>query len=72
MAQMARTDIGFKGGQVLSLRIADDVYDELMAALANDSSSRWHSLELEDERVQVDLANVVYVRRETGARTVGF
>lgn len=72
MAQMARTDIGFKGGQVLALRTADEVYDKLMAALADDNAGRWHALELEDERVQVDLASVVYVRRETGNKTVGF
>lgn len=72
MAQIARTDIGFQGGQVLSLRVADDAYDKLVAALADDGSPRWHGLELEDEHVQLDLAEIVYVRRETGARAVGF
>jgi hypothetical protein len=72
MAQMARTDIGFQGGQVLSLRTSDDAYKKLMDALADDSGSRWHGLELEDEHLQVDLAQVVYVRRETGNRAVGF
>lgn len=72
MAQSARTDIGFQGGQVLSLRTADDAYKGLMDALANDSSARWHSLALDDEVLQLDLAQVVYVRRETGNRAVGF
>jgi len=72
MAQMARTDIGFQGGQVLSLRTADAVYDNLMAALADDHAGRWHGVDTEEERVQVDLAQVVYVRRETGNKTVGF
>jgi hypothetical protein len=72
MAQTARTDIGFQGGQVLSLRTADDAYDKLMGALADDGAARWHPLELEDEHLQLDLSQVVYVRRETGNRAVGF
>jgi hypothetical protein len=72
MAQMARTDIGFQGGQVLSLRTSDDAYDKLMAALTDDGARRWHTLDLEDERLQLDLSQIVYVRRETGARAVGF
>ncbi len=72
MAQSARTDIGFQGGQVLSLRTADDVYAKLMDALADDGSARWHSLDLDDEVMQLDLSQVVYVRRETGNRAVGF
>ena len=72
MAQTARTDIGFQGGQVLSLRTADEAYQKLIDALASDSSPRWHSLELEDENLRLDLSQIVYVRRETGARAVGF
>jgi hypothetical protein len=68
----ARTDIGFQGGQVLSLRAAEEAYKKLMDALADDASPRWHALELEDELLQLDLAQVVYVRRETGNRAVGF
>jgi hypothetical protein len=72
MAQSARTDVGFQGGQVLSVRTSAEAYDKLMAALADDASPRWHALELEDEHLQLDLAQIVYVRRETGARAVGF
>jgi hypothetical protein len=68
----ARTDIGFQGGQVLSLRTVEEAYNKLMDALADDASPRWHALELEDELLQLDLAQVVYVRRETGNRAVGF
>lgn len=72
MPNSARTDIGFKGGQVLSLRTGEDAYHRLMAALADDKADRWHAVDTEDERVQVDLAQVIYVRRETGDRAVGF
>lgn len=72
MAQQARTDIGFQGGQVLSLRVADDAYDKLMTALSADGASGWHAVDTDDERIQLDLGQVVYVRRESGGRTVGF
>jgi hypothetical protein len=71
MAQ-ARTDIGFQGGQVLALRIDDDAVEKLLAALRDDNASRWHDVVSEDESIQVDLSQVVYVRRETGNRSVGF
>jgi hypothetical protein len=72
MANAARTDIGFQGGQVLALRVADDAYDELMKALADDKAQRWHAVESDEERVQLDLSQVVYVRRDRGGQKVGF
>lgn len=69
---LARTDIGFQGGQVLALRVEDDVYEALMAALGDDRAGRWHAIDSEEDRVQVDLAQIVYVRRETGNQKVGF
>jgi hypothetical protein len=68
----ASTDIGFQGGQVLSLRTTDDAYRGLVDALADDGAARWHTLELGDEQLQLDLSQIVYVRRETGNRAVGF
>ena len=72
MAQMARTDIGFQGGQTLSLRTSDEAYKKLIDALSDDGAPRWHALELEDELLRLDLSQIVYVRRETGNRAVGF
>lgn len=72
MAEQARTDIGFEGGQVLSLRVADDAYEKLVAALEDESGPDWHQLDTDEERIRLDLSEVVYVRREAGNRTVGF
>ena len=72
MSELRRLDIGFQGGQVLATRVDDDVYEKLMAALADDRAGRWHAVASEEELVQVDLAQVVYVRRETGNQKVGF
>jgi hypothetical protein len=71
MAQ-ARTDIGFQGGQVLALRIEAEAIEKLIAALRDDSANRWHDVVSDDESIQIDLSQVVYVRRETGNRSVGF
>lgn len=72
MAQQSRTDIGFQGGQILALRTQGDVYERLMKALGDDKAGRWHAVDTGDEIVQIDLSQVVYVRRETGNRAVGF
>ena len=69
---MARTDIGFQGGQVLALRIADSGYEALISALRTDTDNRWHRLESDEEWIEIDLSEIVYVRRETEGQKVGF
>jgi hypothetical protein len=65
-----RVDIGFQGGSVLSLRVAQDQYDSLKGALGG--SDRWHELESEDATVTIDLSQVIYVRLDTERDRVGF
>jgi hypothetical protein len=67
-----RVDLGFSGGQVLSLRLKDDVYQALRKDLESDRSSRWHEVKSEDSDVSVDLSQVVYVRLDTERHSVGF
>ena len=67
-----RVDIGFSGGQILSLRLKEAVYSALRTALQNDSAARWHKVTSEDSDVDVDLAQVVYVRFDTERHSVGF
>jgi len=70
-ARPGRVDLGFSGGQVLSLRIQEDVFASLRDALEG-RGDRWHRLTTEDSEVIVDLSQVVYVRRETEREHVGF
>ena len=65
-----RVDIGFQGGSVLSLRVTDDSYNSLKAALGG--SERWHEVESEDATVTIDLTQVIYVRLDTESGRVGF
>lgn len=72
MAELRRLDVGFQGGQVLAVRSPVDAYDKLEKALGDDEAERWHTLETDDSEILVDLAQVVYVRRDSGNQKVGF
>ena len=67
-----RVDIGFSGGQVLSLRLKEDIYGTFRKALEDSSGARWHEVKSEDSDVSIDLAQVVYVRLDTERHSVGF
>jgi hypothetical protein len=67
-----RADLGFQGGQVLSVRVTKKVYDGLRSALENERSERWHELKTQDSDISVDLSQVVYVRIDTEDQRVGF
>jgi len=72
-AKATRVDIGFSGGQVLSVRMLESAYEELRKALdsAGDSGG-WHELKTEDLKLSLHLAQVVYVRLDTEKHKVGF
>jgi hypothetical protein len=61
--------IGFRGGQVLALRVSDEQLKALEKALG---ASGWHDLDSEDGPVRLDLGHVVYVRSESDELRVGF
>jgi hypothetical protein len=67
-----RVDVGFAGGQALTLRLTDEAFRGLRDALSSDRSNRWHEVESEDDIVSIDLSQVVYVRRDQGEQRVGF
>jgi hypothetical protein len=69
-----RVDIGFSGGQVLSVRMQDDAYQDLRKALdkAGGGEGSWHELKTEDSELVLHLAQVVYVRLDTEQHKVGF
>jgi hypothetical protein len=69
MADLIRVSVGFQGGQVLALRVADEQLKALNKALG---SAGWHEIEAEDGPVRVDLARIVYVSSEKQEPRVGF
>jgi hypothetical protein len=66
-----RVDVGFSGGQILSLRMQDGAYRALGEEVRSGSQS-WHEIEAEDSNVSVNLGQVVYVRLDTEQQRVGF
>jgi hypothetical protein len=73
MADTPRSiDIGFQGGQVLPVRVTQEVHDAFRKALSNSSSDRWFELQTQDSDVHIDLSQVVYVRLDTEEHRVGF
>jgi hypothetical protein len=67
-----RAAIGFtNGGQVLSLRLADEELESLRKAL-QENRDGWHEVEATDGAVLVDLGQVAYLRVESGEHRVGF
>lgn len=72
MAELRRMDVGFQGGQVLAVRAPVESYDAMVAALADERAERWHELHTDDSEISIDLAQVAYIRRESGDQKVGF
>jgi hypothetical protein len=67
-----RAALGFSSsGQVLSLRLSDEALAGLRQAL-QDGKERWYEVEATDGAVLVDLAQVSYLRVESGEHRVGF
>jgi hypothetical protein len=67
-----RVDVGFAGGQAITLRLSEDAFRALRKALSSDRSDRWHDLETEDGPVSLDLSQIVFVRRDQAEQRVGF
>jgi len=72
MTDLRRFDVGLQDGASISVRAEPSAYNALVTALTGDDGDRWHSLETDDSLIVLDLAQVVYVRRERGDQRVGF
>jgi hypothetical protein len=69
MADQVRIEIGFDGGQSLSMLVSPEAADELSRGIGEDGSV---TLDAEDARYIVALRRVVYVRRFRREARVGF
>ena len=66
-----RTALGFQGGQVLSLRVTEEVLSSLRDTL-KEGKERWLEVEAADGAVLVDIGQVVYLRVESDEHRIGF
>lgn len=67
---MKRIEIGFSGGQVMSVRVADSSLADLRQAI--ERGQGWHDVLIEDGAVAVDLEQVVFLRTAGAPHSVGF
>jgi hypothetical protein len=70
MAEAQRVEIGFAGGQVVSVRLAEGARAELRKAL--EQHDGWRDLETQDGTIALDLSKVVFVRIAGSPQTIGF
>jgi hypothetical protein len=64
-----RVSVGFRGGQVVSMRIDEKQWKTLEQALGGDG---WLEIESEDGPVRVNLGQVAYVSADSSEPHVGF
>jgi hypothetical protein len=69
MPAARRVTVGFHGGQVLALRLAEKQLSELEKALGGGG---WHTIVSEEGPVRLDLGQVVYVSADSEDPRVGF
>ena len=65
-------DIGFSGGQGISMRLREETYTALRSALGSDRAERWHAVDAEGAEIVLDLSQVVFVRVDTSEKRAGF
>jgi hypothetical protein len=70
MAALKRVSIGFRGGQVLAVRVDEETLGSLHGALGGGGG--WHELDHEEGSARVNLDQVVYVQVDSAEPRVGF
>ena len=69
MAEAQRVEIGFEGGQVVSVRLGDDALKDLRKQL---EKGGWYDVRTEDGILSVYLGKVAFLRIDSGEHRVGF
>jgi hypothetical protein len=69
MADAQRVEIGFEGGQVVSVRLRDEALQDLRRQV---EQGGWHDVTTEDGILSVYLGKVAFLRIDSGEQRVGF
>lgn len=69
MAETQKVEIGFEGGQVVAVRLAEDALKDLRRQV---EKGGWHDIETEDGTLSVYVGKVAFLRIDSGAQKVGF
>ena len=65
-----RIEVGFSGGQVISMRLSEKAYEQLRRAVGD--GARWYEVDTMDGVVAVDIGQVVFLKLESAEHRVGF
>jgi hypothetical protein len=69
MAEAQRVEIGFEGGQIVSVRLSEDALNDFRKQL---EKGGWHDLKTEEGILSVYLGKVAFLRIDSGDHRVGF
>lgn len=69
MADAHRVEIGFEGGQVVSVRLTDDELKDLRKQV---EKGGWYDVRTEEGVLAVYVGKVAYLRIDSGEHRVGF
>jgi hypothetical protein len=69
MADAQRVEIGFEGGQVISVRLSDDALKGLRKQV---EKGGWHDVETDDGVLALYVGKVAFIRIDSGEHRVGF
>ena len=69
MADAQRVEIGFEGGQVVSVRLSDDELRELRQQV---EKGGWYDVRTEEGVLAVYLGKIAFIRIDSGEHRVGF
>ena len=68
--EMKRTEVGFGGGQVMSVRITNGTLGELRRAVGRGEG--WHEVTTDDETLVINLNTVIFLRVADRSHSIGF
>jgi hypothetical protein len=69
MAEAQKVEIGFEGGQVVSVRLSEDELKDLRKQV---EKGGWHDVKTEDGVLAVYLGKVAFLRINSGDHRIGF
>jgi hypothetical protein len=69
MADAQRVEIGFEGGQVVSVRLSDNELKDLRKQV---EKGGWYDVKTEDGVLSVYLGKVAFLQIDSGDHRVGF
>jgi hypothetical protein len=69
MAESQRVEIGFEGGQVISVRLSDGALKGLRKQVERGG---WHDVETDDGVLALYVGKIAFLRIDSGEHRVGF